>query len=158
MKDDASLSHTKWECKYHVVFIPKCRGRALYMGIAALFWGRIPVLGREGESNRTKASATRSSASARVYGKRKCNFAGSTFGCEGSGRLRRGATSLSFAITSESRKQKASEAIKRLHHNHVRHMRHLLPQAKCRHAANWNAPFSANKAGVGTLLAPFLMR
>ena len=25
-----SLSHTKWECKYHVVFIPKCRRRALY--------------------------------------------------------------------------------------------------------------------------------
>ena len=20
-----SLSHTKWDCKYHVVFIPKCR-------------------------------------------------------------------------------------------------------------------------------------
>ena len=25
-----SLSHSKWECKYHVVFIPKCRRRALY--------------------------------------------------------------------------------------------------------------------------------
>ena len=25
-----SLSHTKWECKYHVDFIPKCRRRALY--------------------------------------------------------------------------------------------------------------------------------
>ena len=25
-----SLSHTKWECKYHVVFIPKCRRRTLY--------------------------------------------------------------------------------------------------------------------------------
>lgn len=24
------LSHTKWECKYHVVFIPKCRRRTLY--------------------------------------------------------------------------------------------------------------------------------
>ena len=24
------LSHTKWECKYHVVFIPKFRRRALY--------------------------------------------------------------------------------------------------------------------------------
>ena len=31
MKDEASLSHTKWECKYHVVFIPKCRRRALYL-------------------------------------------------------------------------------------------------------------------------------
>jgi len=25
-----SLSHTKWDCKYHVVFIPKCRRRVLY--------------------------------------------------------------------------------------------------------------------------------
>ena len=26
-----SLSHSKWECKYHVVFIPKCRRRTLYV-------------------------------------------------------------------------------------------------------------------------------
>ena len=25
MDDYESLSHSKWECKYHVVFIPKCR-------------------------------------------------------------------------------------------------------------------------------------
>jgi putative transposase len=25
-----SLSHTAWECKYHVVFIPKGRRKALY--------------------------------------------------------------------------------------------------------------------------------
>jgi putative transposase len=25
-----SLSHTKWECKYHIVFIPKCRRKVLY--------------------------------------------------------------------------------------------------------------------------------
>jgi len=25
-----SLSHTVWECKYHVVFIPKCRRKTLY--------------------------------------------------------------------------------------------------------------------------------
>ena len=31
MEDVASLSHTKWECKYHVVFIPKFRRRALYV-------------------------------------------------------------------------------------------------------------------------------
>ena len=30
MNDYASLSHTKWECKYHVVFIPKYRRKALY--------------------------------------------------------------------------------------------------------------------------------
>jgi len=30
MDGTESLSHTKWECKYHVVFIPKCRRRTLY--------------------------------------------------------------------------------------------------------------------------------
>ncbi len=25
-----SLSHTWWDCKYHIVFIPKCRRKALY--------------------------------------------------------------------------------------------------------------------------------
>ena len=25
-----SLCHTKWDCKYHVVFIPKCRRKVLY--------------------------------------------------------------------------------------------------------------------------------
>ncbi len=25
-----SLSHSKWDCKYHVVFIPKCRKKELY--------------------------------------------------------------------------------------------------------------------------------
>ena len=25
-----SLSHSKWECKYHLVFIPKCRRKTLY--------------------------------------------------------------------------------------------------------------------------------
>ena len=30
MNDVESLSHTKWECKYHIVFIPKYRKKALY--------------------------------------------------------------------------------------------------------------------------------
>jgi putative transposase len=30
MDEYESLSHTKWECKYHVVFIPKGRRRVLY--------------------------------------------------------------------------------------------------------------------------------
>jgi len=30
MDDFESLSHTKWDCKYHVVFIPKYRRKALY--------------------------------------------------------------------------------------------------------------------------------
>jgi putative transposase len=30
MNEYESLSHTKWECKYHVVFIPKYRRKTLY--------------------------------------------------------------------------------------------------------------------------------
>ena len=30
MDEYQSLSHTRWECKYHVVFIPKCRRKTLY--------------------------------------------------------------------------------------------------------------------------------
>ena len=30
MDDYESLSHSKWECKYHVVFIPKYRRKMLY--------------------------------------------------------------------------------------------------------------------------------
>jgi putative transposase len=30
MDSAQSLSHTKWECKYHVVWIPKCRQKVLY--------------------------------------------------------------------------------------------------------------------------------
>lgn len=30
MKKYGTLTHTTWECKYHVVFIPKCRKKVLY--------------------------------------------------------------------------------------------------------------------------------
>jgi putative transposase len=30
MQSDETLKHTKWECKYHIVFIPKCRKKVLY--------------------------------------------------------------------------------------------------------------------------------
>ncbi len=30
MDEYESLSHTKWECKYHVIFIPKFRRKVLY--------------------------------------------------------------------------------------------------------------------------------
>ena len=30
MEDYRSLNHTKWQCKYHIVFIPKYRRRKLY--------------------------------------------------------------------------------------------------------------------------------
>ena len=33
--DNDSLSHTKWECKYHIVFAPKYRRKAIYKDIRA---------------------------------------------------------------------------------------------------------------------------
>ena len=30
MKDENSLSHTKWNCKYHIVFAPKYRRQIIY--------------------------------------------------------------------------------------------------------------------------------
>ena len=30
MNDTLSLSHSRWECKYHVVWIPKYRKKILY--------------------------------------------------------------------------------------------------------------------------------
>ncbi|ELB2816328.1 transposase, partial [Vibrio alginolyticus] len=30
MRGYKSLSHTRWDCKYHVVFIPKKRQRLIY--------------------------------------------------------------------------------------------------------------------------------
>ena len=40
-----SLSHSKWECKYHVVFIAKCRRKTLYgsyVGIWEMYSGNWP--------------------------------------------------------------------------------------------------------------------
>ena len=33
MRDYKSLSHTRWDCKYHVVFIPKRRQKSIFGGI-----------------------------------------------------------------------------------------------------------------------------
>jgi putative transposase len=30
MNDESSLNHTRWECKYHIVWIPKYRKKALF--------------------------------------------------------------------------------------------------------------------------------
>jgi len=35
-----SLAHSKWDCKYHIVFIPKCRKKALF-GQVRKFLGPI---------------------------------------------------------------------------------------------------------------------
>jgi putative transposase len=33
MDEHQGLNHSKWDCKYHVVFIPKCRRKTLYAGL-----------------------------------------------------------------------------------------------------------------------------
>jgi putative transposase len=33
MNSDSSLNHSRWDCKYHVVWIPKCRKKTLYGGL-----------------------------------------------------------------------------------------------------------------------------
>ena len=35
-----SLSHSQWECKHHVVFIPKCCRRTLYNELRR-YWGEL---------------------------------------------------------------------------------------------------------------------
>ena len=33
MDSAESLSHTRWECKYHIIFIPKYRRKSIYEGL-----------------------------------------------------------------------------------------------------------------------------
>jgi len=49
MKDYASLNHTKWDCKYHVVFIPKRRKKLLYGPIRKHLGEIFHELGRRKE-------------------------------------------------------------------------------------------------------------
>jgi putative transposase len=37
VEDVQSLNHTKWECKYHVVWIPKYRKKTLYVELWNIF-------------------------------------------------------------------------------------------------------------------------
>ena len=40
MSDIKSLAHSVWECKYHIIWIPKCRKKILY-GQVAKYLGEI---------------------------------------------------------------------------------------------------------------------
>jgi len=50
MNDEESLSHTKWECKYHVVFISKYRKKALYQELRKELGGVFRSLAEQKES------------------------------------------------------------------------------------------------------------
>lgn len=49
MDDYQTLSHTQWECKYHVVFIPKCRRKVLYGELRRHLGGLFKMLAEQRE-------------------------------------------------------------------------------------------------------------
>ena len=55
MDDYESLSHSKWECKYHVVFIPKCRRKTLYVELRQHLGEVFRRLAEQKESRSKKA-------------------------------------------------------------------------------------------------------
>ena len=63
MRQDRSLSHSRWECKYHVVFIPKYRKKAIF-GADSQGTGRCAETPgpAEGKLDRGRASDVRSRA------------------------------------------------------------------------------------------------
>ncbi len=50
MKDYQSLNHTRWDCKYHVVFIPKRRKKRIYGAIRTHLGRVFHELARQKES------------------------------------------------------------------------------------------------------------
>lgn len=50
MENSRSLSHTKWECKYHVVWLPKCRRRVLFGQLRQHLGEVLHELARQRES------------------------------------------------------------------------------------------------------------
>ena len=50
MDDYQSLSHTRWECKYHVVLVPKYRRQVLYGQIKRELGKQLAELSRHKES------------------------------------------------------------------------------------------------------------
>lgn len=109
MDEAESLSHTKWECKYHVVFIPKCRRKTLYQELRRHLGEVFRKLAEQKESaieaghlrpdhvhtmiaippkyavSRVVGFIKDKSAIhlARVYGERKRNFVGQHFWARG---------------------------------------------------------------------------
>ena len=109
MDDGESLSHSRWECKYHVVFIPKCRRKALYEQLRPHLGDVLKKLAEYKESRIEEGHLMQDHVHmlisippkyavsqvvgyikgksaihlARVYGERKRNFVGQHFGARG---------------------------------------------------------------------------
>ena len=50
MSDEKSLAHSVWDCKYHIVWIPKCRKKQLYGKVAKYLGEIFHELARQRES------------------------------------------------------------------------------------------------------------
>jgi putative transposase len=109
MDEYESLSHTKWECKYHVIFIPKYQRRKLYGELRNHLDEVLRNLATQKESRVEKAHLMPDHVHmlisippkyavsqvigfmkgksvihlARVYGERKQNYAGQHFWARG---------------------------------------------------------------------------
>ena len=107
--DEQSLSHSKWECKYHIVCIPKCRRRVLYEQLRRHLGEVFHNLARQRESRIEEGhlmvdhvhmlisippkyavsqvvgfiKGKSALHLARVYGERKRNFTGQSFWARG---------------------------------------------------------------------------
>jgi putative transposase len=109
MDEYESLSHTKWECKYHIVFIPKCRRKTLFGQIRQHLGEMFRKLAAQKESRIEEGHLLPDHVHmlisippkyavsqvvgfikgksaiyiARVYGERKRNFVGQSFWARG---------------------------------------------------------------------------
>ena len=50
MKCNSSLCHTKWDCKYHIVWVPKCRRKVLFGKLRNYLGGVFHKLASQRES------------------------------------------------------------------------------------------------------------
>src|ERR1017187_8410691 len=134
MQTYESLKHTTWDCKYHVVFIPKCRRKVLYQGIRQELGRVLRSLAEQWEcrveeghlmpdhvhmllsvppkysvSNVMGFIKGKSAIHiARVYAGRRRNFVGQHFGREVIGCQRSARTRLPCASISKTRKKKTA--------------------------------------------------
>ena len=109
MDEFESLSHSRWECKYHVVFIPKCRRKTLYATLRRYLGEVFRQLAQQKESQVLEGHLMSDQVHmliaippkyavsqvvgyikgksaihlARVYGERKRNFVGQSFWARG---------------------------------------------------------------------------
>ena len=134
MDEVESLSHTKWDCKYHVVFIPKCRRKTLYTELRRHLGEVFRKLAMQKECRIEEGhlmpdhvhtmisippkyavsqvvgfiKGKSANPPGRVYGERRRNFVGSISGPEGTTSLLWGGTSKQSVSTSRTRKRRIS--------------------------------------------------